>query len=118
MCPWKSPQSSAQRIEKLRTSLGPNVGDVVDSRIGVGLDPQVVGPERVDHVERGDVQRDVPVDRQHQVRRLHAAEGRVAIGERPLLADHLHRELVPDGLAIGSAPCPPPEPSSKSRMVP
>ena len=22
MCPWKSPQSSAQRIEKLRTSVG------------------------------------------------------------------------------------------------
>src|SRR6476620_9533887 len=31
--------------------LGLDVGDVVDAGIGVGLDPELVGPERMDHVE-------------------------------------------------------------------
>ncbi len=73
-------------------------GDVVDVGVRVGLHPELVGPEGVDHVERGDVQFDHRVHRQLEVGRLDPAVGRVAVGERPLLRDHLHGQLRPGGL--------------------
>ena len=119
MYPCKRPQSSAQRIEKVRSSFGLDVGDVVDAGIGVGLDPQSRRPERMDHVERGDVQRDLPVDRQLEMGGLDAAVGRVAVGELPLLGDHLHRQRVcPTAWRPGPVPGRRPSPSSNSRTVP
>ena len=97
MCPWKRPQSSAQRMSKLCDAGRVDVGDVVDSGVGVGLHPELARPERVDDVERGDMELHVLVDGQLQARRLHAAEGRVAVGPVPLLADHLHLELRSPG---------------------
>ena len=69
-----------------------DVGDVVDARVRVRLDAELVRPERVDRVERRDVERDLLADGQHELGRLDAAVGRVAVGELPLLADHLHRQ--------------------------
>ena len=86
MCPWKRPQSSAQRIVEAPDLGRADVGDVVDARVGVGFHAEVARPERMDHVERGDVKLNVPVDRQLEVRRLHAAERREAVGERPTAA--------------------------------
>ena len=98
-----------------------DVGDVVDARIRVGLDAELDRPERVDDVERGDVERDVGVRGQHELVRLDAAERRVAIQELPLLGDHLHLEgvlVVRRGRRSGSGPWPPPEPSLSSSNVP
>ncbi len=69
---------------------GRDVGDVVDARVGVGLDPELIRPEGVDHVERGDVELDQRVGRKLDFARLDAAEGGPAVRELPLLGDHLH----------------------------
>ena len=45
----------------------------------------------MDDVERGDVELDLPVDREHEMRQSRTPPyGRVAVGELPLLGDHLH----------------------------
>ena len=45
------------------------VDDVVDARVGVGLDAELVGPEGVDDVERGDVEADQLVGGENELRR-------------------------------------------------
>ena len=54
-------------------------------------------------VERGDVELDQPIRREHELRRLEAAEGGVAVRELPLLGDHLHWQFRPlrDGDRVG-----------------
>ena len=83
-----------------------DVGDVVDARVRVGLHSELVGPERVDRVQRGDVQPDQRVRRQDEVRRLDAPVGRVAERPLPLLSDHLHvhRLRVPGRKERGRRP--------------
>src|SRR5439155_22208860 len=82
------------------------VGDVVDAGIRVGLHPQPMGPERVDRVQRGDVELYVLVNRKLQMRRLDATEGGEPVGEGPLLGDHLHLQWVSRRLrdGIGALP--------------
>ena len=60
----------------------------------------------MDDVERGDVQADERVGGQHEMRCLHSSVGRVAVGERPLLADHLdvHRVRAPGRHERGRGP--------------
>ncbi len=70
--------------------LGGGVGHVVVVGVGVGLHAQLVGPEAVDHVERGDVELDRRVVGDDELVGLEPAEGRVAVGELPLLADDLN----------------------------
>ena len=84
------PHSSAQRTVKEPSCCGRRVGHVVVVRVGVGLDPELVGPEAVDHVERGHVELDGRVVGNDQLVGLEPAEGRVAVGELPLLADDLN----------------------------
>ena len=85
-----------------------DVGDVVGARIGVGLDPELVCPERMDHIQRGHVQLDVGVRRKLQRCGLDPTVGREAVGETPLLRDHLHLQAVPvlaaAGFEIGFGP--------------
>ncbi len=73
-------------------SLRLDVGHVVDVRVRVRLDGKLVGPERMNDVERGYVERDQPVRRELELVRLHAAVLRIAVGELPLLGDHLDLE--------------------------
>ena len=92
-----------------------HVGDVVGARVRVGLDAELVRPEGVDDVERGDVELDQRVRRQHELRRLDPAVARVAVRELPLLADHLHlRAFVAGRHGDGFGPWPPPAPSASS----
>src|ERR1700694_1363543 len=71
-----------------------DVGDVVDARHGVRLDSQLVGPERMGHVERRHVEGDEHVVGGDGVGRLEAAVGWIAEGPVPLLAYYLDRERV------------------------
>jgi hypothetical protein len=79
------------------------VRDVVRPGIRVGLHAELVRPEGVNGVERGDVQADQRVRRQHEVRHLDTAVAGKAVGECPLLPDHLdvERFLVAGGLECG-----------------
>ena len=97
----------AADVERAR-ALELEVDDVVDARVGVGLDAELVGPEGVDDVERGDVEADQPVRGENQLGRLDAAVARVAVGELPLLADHLdvHRRRASGGHERGRGPLP------------
>ena len=64
-----------------------DVDDVVGARVRVGLDAELRSAQKewID-VERGDVELDQRVGRQHELRGLEAAVRRVAVGELPLLA--------------------------------
>ena len=89
-----------------------DVDDVVDAGIRVGLDAELVRPERMDRVERRDVQPDERVRRQHEVRHLDAAVRRVAVRELPLLRDHLDVERLRVPRRAGTpafGPWPPPD---------
>ena len=91
-------------MSKVRGPLSLDVDDVVDARVRVGLDAELVGPEGVDDVERGDVEPDQRVGGQHEVRRLDAAVARVAVRELPLLADHLHVHRLASARPAGTRP--------------
>src|SRR5208282_4052868 len=77
-------------IAKLVSGVG--IGDVVIVGVGVSFYPQLVGPEIVDDVQRCHVEGDLGVGRDDQLVRLEAAEGRVPVGEQPLLGYYLDRQ--------------------------
>ena len=103
----------AADVERAR-ALELDVDDVVDAGVRVGLDAELVGPEGMDDVQRGDVEPDQPVRGQHELGVSTPPYARVAIGERPLLADHLdvHRlASFRPGANAAEGPWPPPAPS-------
>ena len=90
--------ANGERAELLRR----RVGNIVVVRVCVGFHPELVGPEAVDDVERRDVELDGGVVGDNQLIGLEPAEGRIPVGEFPLLPNNLNwehglRRRSPDG---------------------
>ena len=72
----------------------------VDSRNGVLLLTPLGHPERMDHIGRVEVEPDVAVHRNDELRRLHVLVVRVLEMPRELLREHLHVQRVRPGTAV------------------
>src|SRR5207237_5032313 len=89
------PDPAELRAADLKTPqlVGRHVEDVVDARVGVRLDTKLVGPEGMDDVKRSNVQLNWSVEREIEMGSLHPAVIGIAVGEVPLLGDHLDLQL-------------------------